>query len=115
MKAIRFKGTDKWAYFNPFIGEWQRTKRTFTVLPYNGPQTVEEFCKLTEEHSPDELELVEIVPVGAKPVTEDVIELLNPYGPADDTAETIETFRWHEGFRAALDYLGVPVTEEDQP
>lgn len=70
MKAIKHKPTGLLVIYNPFSGGWELTSKAIMTIPATGPQTVEEFCKLTEEHSPEELELVEIVPVEADKIEE---------------------------------------------
>lgn len=112
MKAIRHKPSGKWVIYNPFTKGYDLTSRGIMALGIYSDNGVKAFCDATEEHHPDENELVEVRIIEDKPVTEEVIEKECPVGAPNNASEVIEKESWKEGFRAAIDYLGVTVTEE---
>lgn len=91
-----------------------KDRATGEILDTNPPESLAEHAKTS-----DVWELVEVLIIEAKPVTETIIwfevqKLISKYQIVygSDAMELLSLQDMKRGFRAACEYLGVPITEE---
>lgn len=110
MKAIKHKATGKYVVWSSELQIFEfvdKPYRTF-LSGVSGREAIQAIYSFDKQLSVDDLEMVSVMVIEAKPVTEEVIRNMNPY-PKHMTSHLI----YVDGFRAACEYFGMPITKED--